>query len=182
MTSLSPRSVATLAVLIALVAGLGHALAAVPNVELMGLSTFVCGALLGPWRGGFVGGGAMALYSLSSPWGIAPPAVFAGQLLGLALFGIAGGLAFRTFSATARARSPRTWLRPAAAGFVLTVIYDLLTNLGVAWTMGTLREPLPVVGAGLAFGAWHLLWNTVLFAVGAPTLLLALRRRRIAVP
>jgi hypothetical protein len=180
MSSLSPRSVATLGVLIALVAGLGHALAAVPNVELMGLSTFVCGALLGPWRGGCVGGGAMALYSLSSPWGVAPPPVFACQVLGLALFGVFGGLAFRKFSASARTRSPRTWLAPAAAGFVLTLIYDVLTNLGVAWAMGTLREPLPVVGAGLAFGAWHLVWNTALFAVGAPALLFALRRRRIA--
>jgi hypothetical protein len=180
MASLSPRSVATLGVLIALVAGLGHALAAVPNVELMGLSTFVCGALLGPWRGGCVGCGAMALYSVSSPWGVAPPPVFAGQLLGLALFGVVGGLAFHTFPADVATRSPKTWLLPAAAGFLLTVVYDLLTNLGVAWMMGTLREPLPVLGAGLAFGLWHLLWNTVLFAVGAPTLLLALRRRRIA--
>lgn len=182
MTSFSPRSVATLGVLIALVAGLGHALAAVPNVELMGLSTFVCGALLGPWRGGCVGCGAMAIYSLSSPWGIAPPPVFAGQLLGLTLFGVVGGLAFRAFPATGQARSLQTWLRPAAAGFVLTVIYDVLTNLGVAWTLGMLREPLYVIGAGLAFGLWHLAWNTALFAVGAPPLLLALRRRRIAAP
>jgi hypothetical protein len=59
---------------------------------------------------------------------------------------------------------------------VLTLAYDALTNLGTAWAMGALSEPWPVLVGGLAFGAWHVAANVVLFAVAAPALLAAWRR------
>jgi len=173
---MTSRSVSSLGVFTALVAGLGFALSAIPNVELMTLSTFVSGAVLGAARGAVVGAAAIAIYSGFNPYGVAPPPVFATQLLGYALVGAAGGaLAGRLGG---RRPHPTTAVALGAlAGFVLTLVYDVLTNLGTAWSMGAYRGPFPVVAAGLAFGAWHVVWNVVFFAACAPPLLAALRRR-----
>ena len=174
---MSSRSVSSLGVFTALVAALGFALSGVPNVELMTLSTFVSGAFLGALRGAIVGGAAMSIYSAFNPYGMAPPPVFAMQVLGCAFVGLAGAalagrIAGRPLSPVARAALG------AGAGFVLTVIYDVLTNLGTAWSMGAYGDPWPVVAGGLLFAVWHVVWNTVIFAVGAPPLLAVLRRRR----
>ena len=62
-------------------------------------------------------------------------------------------------------------------GLSLTLLYDVLTNLGTAWSLGAYRNPFPVLWGGLVFGAWHMVWNAALFAVGCPALLGVLRRR-----
>jgi hypothetical protein len=174
---MSSRSVATLGVLTALVAALGFALTGVPNVELMSLSTFVCGALRGPVGGGVVGASAMAIYSSFNPYGIAPPPVFAMQLVGLGIIGVVGGLICGRPSSRWRPGGISGMLAGGILGFALTLLYDVLTNLGTAWSMGVYRNPLPILLGGLGFGAWHMVWNTVLFAACSPTLLAALRRR-----
>jgi hypothetical protein len=179
MASLSSRTVASLGLTIAVVAALGYALATVPNVELMGLATFVAGGVLGAAAGAVIGCGAMAIFSLVNPFGIAPPPVFVMQLLGLSLFGVAGGWLSGWLRASGPGRVRASGLA-GAAGLVLTLAYDGLTNLGVAATVGALRDPWPVLVGGLVFGVWHVAWNTVFFAVGVPPLVIGLCRRREA--
>ena len=177
---MTSRRIAELAVFVALVVALGYALAGVPNVELMTLGTFLSGTTLG-WRSGaFVGAAAMTLYSSLNPYGIAPPPVFAAQILGMALVGTAGGLARSRRPGGRRARALASIPLGASVGALLTLLYDVLTNLGTAWSIGMLRDPWPVVAGGLAFGAWHLVWNAALFAAAAPALTSALRRREEA--
>lgn len=174
---MSSRSVARLGVLTALVTALGFLLASVPNVELMSLSTFVSGALLGAASGALVGGGAMAIYSALNPYGMAPPPVFVTQVAGLALFGVAGGVLARPAGHSGLSAAPGL-VAGGVVGAALTLLYDALTNLGTAWSMGAYRDPWPIVGAGIAFTAWHVAWNAVLFAACGPPLLVTLRRRR----
>jgi hypothetical protein len=176
---MSSRSVATFGVFTALVAGLGYALSGIPNVELMNLTTFLSGAALGVGAGALVGGLAMAVYSTFNPYGAAPPPVFATQIVGLALTGVLGGALARFLLGFSR---PRAWqfLVGGAIGFGVTLLYDVLTNLGTAWSMGAYRNPLPVLKAGLLFGIWHVVWNTILFAICLAPLLAILRRRRKA--
>jgi len=175
---MSSRSVATVGMLAALVAALGFLLAGVPNVELMTLGTFVSGALLGPPRGATVGGAAMVIYSLLNPYGPAPPPTFAMQVVGCAGIGAAGGVLGR-LSRTAGLGAAGSLAAGAVVGFLLTLVYDLLTNLGTAWSTG--MDIGPVLAGGLAFGLWHMAWNAVFFAVAGPPLLAALRRRRSGV-
>jgi uncharacterized membrane protein len=172
---MTSRSVATLGILTALVAALGFALAGVPNVELVSLSSFAAGAVLGAGRGALAGGTGMAVYSSLNPYGLALPPVFVAQVAGMALFGAAGGrLGERIAAAPAAAAVPLG----AAAGLALTLVYDLLTNVGTVAVMGAWSDPAPVILGGIAWGVWHLVSNVALFAVVAPPLLRAIRRRQ----
>jgi hypothetical protein len=173
---MSSRSVASLGVFTALVAALGFLLAGVPNVELMTLGAFVSGALLGAIRGAIVGAAAMGIYSSLNPYGIAPPPVFATQVAGLALVGAAGG-ALRERVTGRRTGTVAAVALGAVLGFGLTLLYDVLTNLGTAWSLGAYRDPRPILWGGLAFAVWHMVGNAVIFAACAPPLFAALRRR-----
>lgn len=175
---MSSRSVASLGVLVALVAAVGFALSGVPNVELMSLMTFASGALLGALRGMFVGAAAMAIYSGFNPYGTAPPPTFMMQVLGAAAIGASGSLAGAGAPLARLRRSEWRGVAGAVAGVTLTFGYDLLTNLGTAWSMGAWRDPWPFVVAGLSFGVWHVAWNAAFFGVGLPPLLGVLERRR----
>jgi hypothetical protein len=176
MASATPREVARLAVFMALVAALGflrQVLLPIPNVELMSLGAFVAGSALGSAGGALCGAGAMSIYSLLNPLGPAPPPVFASQITGLALFGVAGGL---LGTRVQRTRAAPLWA--GAIGLALTFVYDVLTNLGTAWVMGALRDPWPVLISGLAFGVGHMVWNMAAFAVAAPPLVGVVVRHR----
>ena len=61
---------------------------------------------------------------------------------------------------------------------ILTFLYDGLTNLGTAFSIGAGHDPWPILVGGWAFGAWHVASNTAFFATLAPPLSAALRRRR----
>jgi uncharacterized membrane protein len=171
---MTPRTIALLGVLTAWVAALGFVLSPVPNVELMTLSTFLAGALLGVSGGALVGSLAMAIFSGLNPYGMAPPPVFVSQVIGLACVGAVGGVVgLRSLPLT-----PVTVVAFAALGFVLTLFYDALTNFGTAVVMGAFRNPWPVLAGGLAFSIWHMVFNALFFAIGAPPILELIRRRR----
>jgi len=172
----STRDVARLSFFVALVAALGflrQILLPIPNVELMSLAAFLAGAMLGKGAGAVAGGAAMGIYSLLNPLGPAPPPVYAAQVLGLAIFGFAGGLL---------AKAPARAVILGAAGFLLTFIYDVLTNLGTVWVMGAFSDPWPVLVGGLLFGAGHMAWNTAAFALAGPPLLRWIARQRAKTP
>lgn len=174
---MSSRSVASLAIFVALVAAVGFALSGVPNVELMSLLTFASGAVLGPARGAFCGAAAMAFYSGFNPYGVAPPPTFATQLVGAAILGGVGGLATRG-DWFGRLHLAKQVAVGAVLGAGLTLIYDVVTNFGVAWSMGAWNDPWPFIVAGLLFSLLHLGSNAVLFAIGLPPLLGVVRRRK----
>ena len=174
---MTSRSVATLGILTALVAALGYALAAVPNVELVGLASFVAGFVLGGGGGAFAGGAGMALYSALNPYGIAMPPVFVAQVTGMALFGLAGA---RLGPRLAASPPPLAVALGVATGAVLTLVYDILTNLGTVAVIGAWSDPWPVIAGGVAFGAGHLVSNAILFGVLLPPLLVSIRRRLAA--
>lgn len=174
---MSSRSVAAVGMFAALVAALGFLLSGVPNVEFMTLGTFVSGALLGPVRGAAVGAVAMAIYSSFNPYGagLAFPLIFAMQVSATAGIGAVGGVLDR-ISRTAGLGIAGSVAAGGVVGLALTLVYFLLTNLGVAWSTG--MDVGAVLAGGLTFGIWHMVSNAVLFAVAGPPLLAALRRRR----
>lgn len=155
------KRLATRAVLTALAVAAGLALAHVPNVEGVSAVSFVAGYLTG-WAGGCtIGAAAMLLLSLLNPLGPAPPPVIAAQVAGMAIVGSAGVL-LRPFG-----RARRAALAAMALGAVTTLVYDVLTNYGVAVSVGRWRDPAAIMLAGVPFAAIHTATNAAIFGAVA---------------
>lgn len=156
------KRVATTAILIALAVAVGMVVSPIPNVEGVSAVSFFSGYLTG-WRSGAViGAAAMLLRSLMNPLGPAPPHVLAAQVVGMALVGGCGCVLRRARRARARAG-----LAAAVLGAALTLVYDVVTNYGVAVSIGRWRDPLAVMVAGVPFAAIHVATNALIFGAVA---------------
>ena len=164
--------------LIAATVALGYALAGIPNVELMTVTVFIAGFLLGGALGFFVGVGAMLLHSTFNPLGMAHPFLLGAQIAGFALIGLCGA-----WLGPRLAAMPSRWFALvlcAATGFMLTLVYQVLVNVGSFFAFSSSDDHLlTYVKLGLVFTSLHLAWNTALFAtVLLPTLKVLERYRR----
>ncbi len=136
----------------------------IPNFEILTLVVFCSGILLGARDGMMVGAVTELIYSLVNPYGAVHPLVTAAQVAGEAAAGLAGGLAFSMRLPAA----PAPWRAAglAAFGAVVTLGFDLVTNVATGAIYGQMRATLI---AGIPFALWHLFWNVVLFAtLGTP--------------
>ena len=125
---------------------------------------FCAGVLLGVRDGMLTGAVTMLIYSLLNPYGAAPPLITLAQVAGEVAAGGAGGM----LAAAGVARlSPA--LRAgslALAAVVLTLFFDLVTNLATGYLLGQVK--LALLG-GIPFSLWHIGWNVVLFVgLGTP--------------
>ena len=171
--SFSARKLALMGVLIALAIVLKLPLLSVPNVEFFTFIIFSSGYLLGIIGGVLVGIISMSIYtSIITPYGLPPLPIAFAQILCMALIGFAGGLAFKfnvvAFDQNPSSRSFLPILIMGISGLVLTIIYDLFTNLAVAFVMG---QFLPVMIAAIPFALIHVLSNILIFVILAPLLL-----------
>lgn len=136
----------------------------IPNFESLTLVAFCAGVLLGLRDGTAVGTLTMLLYTLLNPYGPAPPLVMGAQVVGMAAAGASGAL----FARVGGPRWPafqRAWAL-ALVAVIVTVLYDLLTNLATGLVFGQMRYWLL---AGIPFSLWHIGFNVALFAaVGTP--------------
>jgi hypothetical protein len=169
------RTIILAALFIALSVALGFLLSEIPNVELMTLTVFVSGVFCGARLGGLVGGLSILFYSVFNPLGPAPAPLVAAQVIGFVVTGTAGGLAGPRIA-------PSGWrgvAASAAAGFVLTLFYDVLTTLATAFiALGIARFASGAAGvfiAGAAFIAWHVGVNTAVFAVAVSPIMRGVR-------
>jgi len=160
------HKIALAGLLSSLAVALGFLLMAVPNVELITLVVFVSGSILGVRGGALVGVVAMLIYSVANPMGAAIPLVTVSQALGQGIVGALGATAPLVRRASAR-RVVRNALF-AAAGVVVTLQYDLLTNLALGISVGSV---VPVMVAGLAFSLIHFASNAMIFFFLADVLL-----------
>ncbi len=143
----------------------------IPNLELVTLAAFSSGVLLGVRDGAGVGALTMLLYSLLNPYGTAHPLVTASQVLGEALVGATGGTAAGLARAPAAVRAAVLGL----AGALLTLVYDLVTNVATGIVFGQMRVTLL---GGIPFALWHIGTNAALFAAIGPVLVAVLQRYR----
>jgi len=137
-----------------------------PNVEFTSLFTFILGFMFGPLMGILFGSFVMFVNGFFSPWG------FAGsnmpfQIAGMALVGLAGGL-YRRHSQSYN--SARFYVEVAVLGAFLTVVYDLITNFGVAlfYMIVGMHPTLAVITAlayGTPFSLIHVSSNIFVFGI-----------------
>jgi riboflavin transporter FmnP len=88
------------------------------------------------------------------------------QIVGMALVGLAGGL-YRKYSQGYG--SAKFYLEVAVLGAFLTVLYDLVTNFGVALPLMASMDPTLAVITALAYGLpfclVHVFSNIVVFGI-----------------
>ena len=160
------RKIALAGLLSSLAVALGFLLIAVPNVELMTLTVFVSGGLLGLRGGILVGVVSMLIYSIANPMGAAIPMVTVSQAIGLGIVGAAGAAA-PAVRHIWKGRMVRNIIF-ASAGLLLTIVYDFLTNLALGISMGTV---IAVLVAGIVFSVVHFVSNALIFFFLADVLL-----------
>jgi hypothetical protein len=164
----SARKLAWSGVLIALAIVLKLPILSVPNVEFLTFIIFSSGYLLGIVEGMIVGIISMSIYtSLITPYGLPPLPIAMAQILSMALVGFAGGLVHRLRLISTH-NSFLLYMSMGIAGLTLTFIYDLLTNLAVAYVMG---QFYPIMVAAVPFAAIHIISNLIIFIILTPLLL-----------
>jgi hypothetical protein len=137
----------------------------IPNVEFFSFVVFASGFLLGIIEGGIVGALSMSIYTMLNPYGPPPLPVGVAQVLSMIIIGVCGGVSF--YLIYKKRMSPVTFIWMGIAGFLLTLVYDILTNLGVVIVAG---EFIPVMLAGVPFALIHLLSNAIIFVLLTPVL------------
>ncbi len=152
--------------LVAVAVSLGFALSGVPNIELVTVTVFISGFLLGPAIGAGVGAVAAVLFSTFNPLGAALPPLVAAQALGQAIAGLSGAVAGPMI--VHRRRRLMAAVAAGGTGFVITVLYDVLTNAGAWATMAgesSFDALVKFIVAGTLLAGVHVVWNTMVFAV-----------------
>lgn len=109
-----------------------------PNVEFTSLLVFFVGAFFGVILGSALGATVMFINGFLSPWGFAG-LMLPFQISGMVIIGIVGGLYGRTKKGI---YTPSSCGEVAILGAFLTVIYDLITNFGVAMSFTLLGIPI----------------------------------------
>ncbi len=159
------RRIIQTALFIALSVALGFLLAGVPNIELMTITVFLSGIILGSGRGMTVGVLSIFIFSISNPYGPPPPQLLAAQIAGYTLAGLAGGL----LRVPLMKRGKRAVLISALAGLLVTLLYDLFTTAATALVAlgpgGFLGGIAGFFLTGALFVAVHALSNTALFSI-----------------
>jgi hypothetical protein len=153
------RTIVITAVLVALAVALGFGLVHVPNIELITLVVFVSGHLLGGRIGIVVGAVSMGVFTVLNPLGMPVIPLALTQITAMALIGLLGGITGTWVS------RPPSWIRLALCGLLVTIFYDLTTNLVMALSLGMIGQLGKVLIAGLTFSMMHMISNTVIFAV-----------------
>lgn len=122
------------------------------------------GAFFGGLIGGSFGATVMFINGFLSPWGMAG-FIMPFQMAGMAIVGIAGGV-YQRYGIEEKPR--RLLLEAAILGAFLTLIYDIITNGGVA--IQAQSAFLPVFLFGIPMSILHVVSNIVLFGFAFPPL------------
>jgi len=169
----SSGKLAKMGVFVALAIVLKLPILSIPNVEFFTFIVFSAGFLFGIIEGAIVGGVSMSLYTTFNPYGLAPLPIAFSQIFCMILIGLLGGIAFKSNIICRDPSGSRTdlkicpyWVMGTLA-IVLTLIYDLVTNLAVAYTLGSF---IPVMAAAIPFSLIHIASNLAIFVVLTPVL------------
>jgi len=162
------------ALLTALAVTVGYIFLYIPNVELITATIFITGFIMGPLFGIIIGVVAEFLFSMFNPYGVPLLPLLIAQLIAFGLIGFVGGIYRLTF--TTKKSYIKRIIIPAICGFVLTLIYDILTSLSfvVFATDVNLEKIISIFIAGLVFYITHTGINTLIFATIVPILLIRL--------
>lgn len=165
MRSLTTRKLVLLIVLSALCIGI-QLTPRPPNVEFTSLIVFLVGAIFGISFGATLGILVMFINGFFSPWGFAG-LMLPFQVTGMVIVGIGGGLYRRTRGGLYDTKSG---IETAVLGAFLTLVYDIITNFGIAVSYMLLGIPIlpafiSAIISGAPFSMIHVVSNTAVFGL-----------------
>jgi len=137
-----------------------------PNVEFTSLIIFLVGAIFGISLGATLGVLVMFINGFLSPWGFAG-LMLPFQVTGMVIVGVGGGLYKRTRGGCYDVES---CIETAVLGAFLTLVYDIITNFGIAVSYMLLGIPIlpafiSAIISGALFSVIHVVSNAFVFGV-----------------
>jgi hypothetical protein len=194
------RTIARVAIFSATAVAAGYLLSAIPNVELVTAIIALTGLQLGWKAGAATGILATGIYHSLNAWGFPYPPVLIAQIIVQAANGLVFGILGSRFLGENRGRRNFKYLTNASnrncdnkipsvptfptfpksnfykiksiilAGILITICYDLLTNLAFPLSTGihSVKGLVPFLLAGIPFAAIHLTSNIFIFALLVP--------------
>jgi len=165
MSQMNVQRISLVAILVSLSVATNYVLIGVPNVKIMDFIVFMGGFCLGPFAGASIGIFTWAVYGAINPYGFIPQ-IWLATMFSEAIYGLIGGLLGKNLaSSNVDNQRLRLSIFLGTTGFILTLIYDLITNVVYALTLD-----LPIivtVALGAPFAILHELSNAAIFAVGS---------------
>lgn len=156
----------------------GSLMEQIPNFEILTMTVFLSGIMLGPTTGATTGILSAFLFSTFSPYGQAPPPLLAAQMLAIGFSGLSGGLLRLENFSTLKSRALL-----AACGFLLTLIYDVLTTMSFTFAVDLdLQKFFATFALGIWFTFVHIASNTLIFALILPILVQRLSTLQVFQP
>ncbi len=165
MSQMNVHRISLIAMLVSLSVATNYALIGVPNVKMMDFIVFIGGFCLGPLAGALIGIFTWAVYGTLNPFGFIPQ-IWLATMFSEAIYGFIGGLLGKNrVSNNFDNQRFRLSIFLGVTGFILTLFYDLITNVVYA---STFSLPIIVtVALGAPFTILHELSNATIFAIGS---------------
>jgi len=174
VNKLKTSHLAIISSLVALCVATNYALVGVPNVKVMDFIVFVGGFCFGITAGALVGILSWTVYGVLNPYGFVPQ-IWLATMFSESIYGVVGGLLGKNFASTDfHDQRVRLIIFFAATGFILTMVYDVITNIVYAWTLN-----IPVIttmAVGAPFTVLHEISNTQIFGIGSAMMVTAIRK------
>lgn len=158
------RWVSILAIMTALALVGNYTLVTIPNVELGSVILFVTAFLFGARMGIWSTLVMSVVYGSINPWGGFIPQIWISQVIGW-LFIVSVG-ALMGVTGPRLNRSATSSLEIGIVGAIVTLMFDLVTNLGYSWAFGVPYDAALI--AGLPFLVLHVFSNALIFAAIVP--------------
>ena len=143
--------------------GSNYAMLGVLNVKFMDVLVFITGLAFGSSMGMSVGLLSWAIYGLINPYGVVLPILVATATME-SVYGLVGGLLGRQEGKIIHSNPIVAGIQYAIVGLVLTLTYDLVTNVVFAVVFG-INLSIALIG-GIPFTLVHAISNVGLFFVG----------------
>ena len=157
--------VAVIACLVALSIGTNYALAGVWNVKLMDFIVFIGGFCFGPLVGVLVAVISWAVYGTMNPLGFVLP-IWLATMLTETIYGMAGGLLRKGLGGNVRGEWWKASVFFGCVSALLTLAYDVVTNVVFGLTVGWNIVFAVIVGF-VPFGLVHVVSNVFFFFFGS---------------
>ena len=166
--------IAIIACLVALSIGTNYALAGVWNVKLMDFIVFVGGFCFGPVVGVLVGVISWAVYGTLNPQGFMLP-IWLATMFSETIYGITGGLLRKGLGNNLKGERWKASIFFAWIGALLTLVYDVVTNVVFGLTVGW-NVIFAVVVGFIPFGLVHEASNLFFFGFGSVPVISAINK------
>lgn len=166
MPHLTIRDISLITVLTALCVAGNYAFIEIPNIKIMDLIVFTTGFIFGIPIGTIIAVLSWVVYGTINPFGFSLP-IWLSSLVGEAAFGIIGGICGRINSKNTEKINVFLFsIEMGLWGLIITLIYDLFTNIVFAFSFG-----IPIIVAIVTgwlippwFGILHEASNLILFS------------------